>query len=78
MSRKLGCEPNERWRTSARNSLGEIQQRAAVSAEETAWKLFNEAEVLLAESIEQAARPSDCEWVDQRIEELARRFDSVN
>ncbi|MFT3836955.1 MAG: hypothetical protein QM723_08155 [Myxococcaceae bacterium] len=69
--RQFNCEPNERWRASAKRHLEELQQTAASKEDKKAWALFEDAEGKLDPLIERAASGSDCEAVEQRIQKLA-------
>ena len=71
---KSGCEPNDRWRTSARANLQEIQQNAAASSEKKAWAQFENAEPALTAAIGSARTGTECDAVEQKIEQLARKF----
>jgi eukaryotic-like serine/threonine-protein kinase len=69
---KSGCEPNERWRTAARASLQEIQQSAA--GDKTNWAHFENVEPSITAAIGSASTGVECDAVETKIQQLARKF----
>jgi serine/threonine-protein kinase len=68
------CEPNEKWRTTVRAHMQELQQLAANKGSAAAWDRFQDAEGPLTTAIGAASTGAECGAVEKKIQQLAREL----